>query len=195
MDTEEVQVPRGSLGPSARVHSRVGHDRRRRGYRRHRGYGRHSGHTAPTGALAAVAPGPGLRGRIADLARGCGGLRHQPQHVATDRRLDRRTAREPAPGRRAGRPRPGAAYPGRAGGRDGCGSPSHPRRINWERSKRRWPPRNRTSTIDGVNIANLDTCLAGVNQALNEISLGDQSGAGAILDRYAGNCQAAEPSG
>lgn len=49
--------------------------------------------------------------------------------------------------------------------------------------------------IDGVNIANLDTCLSGVNQALNEISLGDQSGASAILDRYAGNCQAAEPSG
>ncbi len=49
--------------------------------------------------------------------------------------------------------------------------------------------------VDGVNIANLDACLSGVNQALNEVSLGDQSGASALLDQYAGDCQAAEPSG
>ena len=45
--------------------------------------------------------------------------------------------------------------------------------------------------VDGVNIANLDACLSGVNQALNEISLGDQSGATVLIDQYAGACQAA----
>jgi hypothetical protein len=52
-----------------------------------------------------------------------------------------------------------------------------------------------TIRLDGVNIADLDTCLTGVNQALNEISLGNQSGAAAILHQYEGSCQAAEPSG
>ena len=49
--------------------------------------------------------------------------------------------------------------------------------------------------VDGVSIANLDACLSGVNQALNEVSLGDQTDASALLDQYAGDCQAAEPSG
>lgn len=49
--------------------------------------------------------------------------------------------------------------------------------------------------LDGVSIADLDTCLTGVNQALNEISLGDQAGAAALLRQYEGSCQAAEPPG
>ncbi|HEY5097306.1 MAG TPA: hypothetical protein VII46_04625, partial [Acidimicrobiales bacterium] len=32
-------------------------------------------------------------------------------------------------------------------------------------------------SADGVSITNLDTCLSGVEQALNQISIGDQGGA------------------
>ncbi len=46
----------------------------------------------------------------------------------------------------------------------------------------------------GVSISQLDTCLAGVEAALNQISLGDQSGAGASLSGVAAHCRAAEPS-
>jgi len=48
---------------------------------------------------------------------------------------------------------------------------------------------------NGVSISQLDTCVAGVEQALNQISLGDQSGAAATLNGVAANCRAAEPSG
>ena len=47
----------------------------------------------------------------------------------------------------------------------------------------------------GVSISQLDTCVAGVEQALNQISLGDQSGAAATLNGVAANCRAAEPAG
>lgn len=46
----------------------------------------------------------------------------------------------------------------------------------------------------GVSISALDTCLAGVEQALNQISLGDPSGAAATLQGVGAACQAAEPS-
>ncbi len=46
----------------------------------------------------------------------------------------------------------------------------------------------------GVNISDLDTCLSGVEQALNEISLSDQTGAGTTLGRVANACTSAEPS-
>lgn len=47
---------------------------------------------------------------------------------------------------------------------------------------------------NGVSINNLDTCLAGVEQALNQISLDDQSGAATTLDAVAAACRGAEPS-
>jgi hypothetical protein len=47
----------------------------------------------------------------------------------------------------------------------------------------------------GVSISELDTCLAGVEQALNQIALGNQSGAATTLDGVAANCRSAEPSG
>jgi hypothetical protein len=46
---------------------------------------------------------------------------------------------------------------------------------------------------DGVSIDDLDTCLSGVEQALNEISLDDQHGAASTLDGVAASCRAAEP--
>jgi hypothetical protein len=49
-------------------------------------------------------------------------------------------------------------------------------------------------STQGVSISNLDTCLAGVEKALNQIALGDQSEAAATLQSVASNCQAAEPS-
>jgi hypothetical protein len=49
--------------------------------------------------------------------------------------------------------------------------------------------------LDGVSISELDACLSGVDRALNEISLGDQSGAAGSLRQVASTCQAAEPSG
>jgi hypothetical protein len=49
--------------------------------------------------------------------------------------------------------------------------------------------------LDGVSISELDSCLSGVDQALNQISLGDQAGAAASLGQVAANCKAAEPSG
>jgi hypothetical protein len=47
----------------------------------------------------------------------------------------------------------------------------------------------------GVSISQLDTCLSGVEQALNQISLGDPTGAATTLNGVAANCRAAEPSG
>jgi hypothetical protein len=47
---------------------------------------------------------------------------------------------------------------------------------------------------NGVSIGQLDTCLAGVERALNQISLNDQQGAAASLDGVATACRAAEPS-
>ena len=48
---------------------------------------------------------------------------------------------------------------------------------------------------NGVSIADLTTCLSGVQQALNQISLGDAGGAAASLNGVASTCRAAEPSG
>jgi hypothetical protein len=48
-------------------------------------------------------------------------------------------------------------------------------------------------TTKGVNISDLNTCLSGVQQALNEISLGDRPAAVTSLDRVGPTCQAAEP--
>ena len=47
---------------------------------------------------------------------------------------------------------------------------------------------------DGVSIDDLDTCLSGVEQALNEISIDDQHGAASTLDGVAAPCRAAEPA-
>ena len=47
----------------------------------------------------------------------------------------------------------------------------------------------------GVSISQLDTCVSGVEQALNQISLGDPTGAATTLNGVAANCRAAEPSG
>jgi len=47
---------------------------------------------------------------------------------------------------------------------------------------------------NGVSINSLDACLAGVEQALNQISLNDQSGAATTLDGVAAACRGAEPS-
>ena len=49
-------------------------------------------------------------------------------------------------------------------------------------------------STQGVSISNLDTCLAGVEKALNQIALADQTGAAATLQSVASNCRAAEPS-
>jgi hypothetical protein len=49
-------------------------------------------------------------------------------------------------------------------------------------------------SADGVSINNLDTCLSGVEQALNEISIDDQHGAASTLDGVAAACRAAEPA-
>jgi hypothetical protein len=48
-------------------------------------------------------------------------------------------------------------------------------------------------TTKGVNISDLTTCLSGVQQALNEISLGDRPDAVTSLDRVGPTCKAAEP--
>ncbi len=47
---------------------------------------------------------------------------------------------------------------------------------------------------NGVSINNLDTCLSGVEQALNQISLGDQPDAATTLDGVAASCRAAAPA-
>ncbi len=47
---------------------------------------------------------------------------------------------------------------------------------------------------NGVSINNLDACLAGVERALNQISLNDQAGAATTLNGVAAACRAAEPS-
>jgi hypothetical protein len=47
----------------------------------------------------------------------------------------------------------------------------------------------------GVSIGQLDLCLSGVEQALNQIAVGDQAGAAATLNSVSANCQSAEPSG
>jgi hypothetical protein len=48
-------------------------------------------------------------------------------------------------------------------------------------------------TTNGVNISDLNTCLSGVQQALNEISLGDRPAAVTSLDRVGPTCRSAEP--
>jgi hypothetical protein len=47
---------------------------------------------------------------------------------------------------------------------------------------------------NGVSINDLDTCLSGVEQALNEISLNDQHDAATTLNGVAASCRAAAPS-
>jgi hypothetical protein len=47
----------------------------------------------------------------------------------------------------------------------------------------------------GVSISDLDTCLSGVEKALNQISLGDRGGAAATLGGVSASCQRAQPSG
>jgi hypothetical protein len=47
----------------------------------------------------------------------------------------------------------------------------------------------------GVSIGQLDLCLSGVEQALNQIAVGDQVGAVTTLNGVSSNCQSAEPSG
>jgi uncharacterized protein HemX len=46
----------------------------------------------------------------------------------------------------------------------------------------------------GVSISDLDTCLSGVEKSLNQISLGDESGAAATLSGVASSCKEAAPS-
>jgi cell division protein FtsL len=48
---------------------------------------------------------------------------------------------------------------------------------------------------NGVSIGNLDTCLSGVQKALNLISLGNQAGGAVALSDVATSCQSADPSG
>jgi septal ring factor EnvC (AmiA/AmiB activator) len=47
----------------------------------------------------------------------------------------------------------------------------------------------------GVNIADLDQCLSGVEVALNQVSLGASGAAGLTLGSVASVCRAAEPTG
>ena len=46
----------------------------------------------------------------------------------------------------------------------------------------------------GVRISDLDACLSGVEQALNQISLGNSAGAGSTLSQVGPECTGAEPS-
>lgn len=50
-------------------------------------------------------------------------------------------------------------------------------------------------TVKSTEIASLNTCLAGVGQALNQISVGDQTGAVASMSSVASSCQSAEGQG
>jgi hypothetical protein len=47
---------------------------------------------------------------------------------------------------------------------------------------------------NGVSINDLDTCLSGVERALNQISLNDQVDAASTLDGVAASCRAAAPA-
>ncbi len=47
----------------------------------------------------------------------------------------------------------------------------------------------------GVSISDLVTCLSGVERALNQISLGNQSGAATTLNGVSSSCRSARPSG
>ncbi len=46
----------------------------------------------------------------------------------------------------------------------------------------------------GIRISDLDACLSGVEQALNQISLGNAAGAGSTLSQVGPDCNGAEPS-
>jgi hypothetical protein len=46
----------------------------------------------------------------------------------------------------------------------------------------------------GVSISDLDTCLSGVEESLNQLSLGNESGAATTLNGVAATCKDAEPS-
>ncbi len=48
---------------------------------------------------------------------------------------------------------------------------------------------------NGVSISDLDTCLSGVEKALNQISLGNTSGAAGTLNGVSASCRNARPSG
>jgi septal ring factor EnvC (AmiA/AmiB activator) len=50
----------------------------------------------------------------------------------------------------------------------------------------------RSLYIQGVSISAVDSCLAGVESALNEIALNDSSGAAASLNQVASSCQTAQ---
>lgn len=46
----------------------------------------------------------------------------------------------------------------------------------------------------GVSISDLDTCLSGVEESLNQLSLGNESGAATTLSGVAATCKDAAPS-
>jgi type II secretory pathway pseudopilin PulG len=52
-----------------------------------------------------------------------------------------------------------------------------------------------TISAQGVNISKLQACLTGIQETLNEISLGDTAHAVASLQAVAPDCTAAEPAG
>jgi chaperonin cofactor prefoldin len=52
-----------------------------------------------------------------------------------------------------------------------------------------------TISAQGVNISKLQACLTGIQETLNEISLGDTAHAVASLQAVAPDCSAAEPAG
>jgi Tfp pilus assembly protein PilX len=49
--------------------------------------------------------------------------------------------------------------------------------------------------VQGVSIAAVDTCLGGVEAALNQIAVNDPSGAAASLNQVSTSCKSAEASG
>ena len=54
---------------------------------------------------------------------------------------------------------------------------------------------NKTLTSQKVDIAQLNVCLAGVEQALNQIAVGDNKGAVASISRVSSSCQALQAQG
>lgn len=50
-------------------------------------------------------------------------------------------------------------------------------------------------SVDGVDISELDRCLGGVVQALDQVTVGQVQGALSSLEAVSGSCSAARPSG
>ena len=125
-----------------------------------------------------------LRWRVVHAGGGRPGGDQRPRPAEPDPRLAGIDAGRAAPRTRLSwSPTPGPSWPRSPARPTPAGRRWPPRPPSWPPTRPNWPTPRSDVFAKGVSISQLDTCLSGVEQALNQISLGDQSGAGRHAER------------